>query len=226
MFKIIKDGTSLGMTEAPTYVRQAENGCFVLCQEGQATGIAYGGTVYHLLGREVLEGAESVILEETDAGAEIQAAGESAANNAKLSGQLSAAAKLYVQAATDVPDETALEMPDLFKTWEEALEAGKTVAENSIINDGGTLYRVVATGGVLPQEHQPPHGEGMLAVYRPIDTTHTGTLEDPIPWVYGMDCTEGLYYSYNATVYLCKANMTPCVWAPGTAGLWQWEAVE
>lgn len=226
MFKIIKDGTSLGMTEAPTYVRQAENGCFVLCQEGQATGIDYGGTVYHLLGREALEGAESVILEETDAGAEIQAAGESAANNAKLSGQLSAAAKLYVQAATDVPDETALEMPDLFKTWEEVLEAGKTVAENSIINDGGTLYRVVATGGVLPQEHQPPHGEGMLAVYRPIDTTHTGTLEDPIPWVYGMDCTEGLYYSYNATVYLCKANMTPCVWAPGTAGLWQWEAVE
>lgn len=226
MIKIIKDGTSLGMTEAPTYVRQAENGCFVLCQEAEATGIAHNGTVYHLLGREALEGAESVILEAADAGAEIQAAGESAANNAKLSGQLSAAAKLYVQAATDVPDETALEMPDLFKTWEEVLAAGQNVAQNAIINDGGTLYRVVAAGGVLPQEHQPPHGEGMLAVYRPIDTAHTGTLEDPIPWVYGMDCTEGLYYSYNATVYLCKANMTPCVWAPGTAGLWQWEAVE
>lgn len=226
MFKIIKDGTSLGMTEAPTYVRQAENGCFVLCQEAEATGIAHNGTVYHLLGREALEGAESVILEAADAGAEIQAAGESAANNAKLSGQLSAAAKLYVQAATDVPDETALEMPDLFKTWEEVLAAGQNVAKNAIINDGGTLYRVVAAGGVLPQEHQPPHGEGMLAVYRPIDTAHAGTLEDPIPWVYGMDCTEGLYYSHNATVYLCKANMTPCVWAPGTAGLWQWEAVE
>lgn len=226
MFKIIKDGTSLGMTEAPTYVRQAENGCFVLCQEAEATGIAHNGTVYHLLGREALEGTESVILEAADAGAEIQAAGESAANNAKLSGQLSAAAKLYVQAATDVPDETALEMPDLFKTWEEVLAAGQNVAQNAIINDGGTLYRVVAAGGVLPQEHQPPHGEGMLAVYRPIDTAHAGTLEDPIPWVYGMDCTEGLYYSYNATVYLCKANMTPCVWAPGTAGLWQWEAVE
>ena len=226
MFKIIKDGTSLGMTEAPTYVRQAENGCFVLCQEAEATGIAHNGTVYHLLGREALEGAESVILEAADAGAEIQAAGESAANNAKLSGQLSAAAKLYVQAATDVPDETALEMPDLFKTWEEVLAAGQNVAQNAIINDGGTLYRVVAAGGVLPQEHQPPHGEGMLAVYRPIDTAHAGTLEDPIPWVYGMDCTEGLYYSYNDTVYLCKANMTPCVWAPGTAGLWQWEAVE
>ena len=217
MYRIIKDGTELALIEAPSYVRQARNGCFVLCQEAEAAGIAYNGTVYHLLGREILEVA--------DAGVEIQAARESAAQNAKLSGQLSAAARLYVQAATDVPDETALEMPDLFKTWEEALDAGTTLTENSIINDGGTLYRVVAPGGVLPQAHQPPHGEGMLAVYRPIDTAHKGTMEDPIPWVYGMDCASGLYYSYNAAVYLCKADMKPCVWAPGTAGLWQWEAV-
>ncbi|MBS6800529.1 MAG: hypothetical protein ACLT5P_09860 [Flavonifractor plautii] len=224
MFKIIKDGAALGMTEAPNYVKKAENGCFVLCQEAEATGIAYGGTVYHLLGREDVEGAESVILEAADAGAEIQAAGESAATDAKLSGQLSAAAKLYVQAAADVPDETALEMPDLFKTWEEVLAAGKQLAKDTILNDGGTLYRVVQA--VTPQAHQPPHGEGMLAVYRPIDTAHAGTEEDPIPWVYGMDCTNGLYYSYNAAVYLCKADMKPCVWAPDTPGLWQWEAVE
>lgn len=226
MYRIVKDGAELALIEAPSYVRKAENGCFVLCQEAEATGIAHNGTVYHLLGREALEGAESVILEAADAGAEIQTTKESTANNAKLSVQLSAAARLYVQTAADVPDETALEMPDLFKTWEEVLAEGKTVAENSIINDGGTLYRVVSPGGVLPQAHQPPHGEGMLAVYRPIDTVHAGTQEDPIPWVYGMDCTNGLYYSYNATVYLCKADMKPCVWAPGTAGLWQWEAVD
>lgn len=40
----------------------------MLCQEDQATGIAYGGTVYHLLGREAMDGAESVILEEVDTG--------------------------------------------------------------------------------------------------------------------------------------------------------------
>ena len=68
MYRIVKDGAALALIEAPTYVRQAGNGCFVLCQEDQATGIAYGGTVYHLLGREALEGAESVILEKTDAG--------------------------------------------------------------------------------------------------------------------------------------------------------------
>ena len=198
----------------------------MLCPEAEATGIAHNGTVYHLLGRPDMAGAEiTVMLEETDAGAEIQAASVSATENSKLSGQLSAAARMYVQAATDVPDETALEMPDLFKTWAEILEAGKTVPKDTIINDGGTLYRVVPSEGVLPMEHQPPHGEGMLAVYRPIDKAHTGTQEDPIPWVYGMYCTADLYYSYNGVVYLCKADMKPCVWAPGTAGLWQWEAV-
>ena len=117
MFKITKDGATVAMTEAPNYIKQAENGCFVLCPEAEATGIAHNGTVYHLLGRPDMAGAEiTVMLEETDAGAEIQAASVSATENAKLSGQLSAAARMYVQAATDVPDETALEMPDLFKT--------------------------------------------------------------------------------------------------------------
>ena len=68
MYRIVKDGAALALIEAPTYVRQAGNGCFVLCQEAEAVGIAYGGAVYHLLGLEDLEGAESVILEETDAG--------------------------------------------------------------------------------------------------------------------------------------------------------------
>lgn len=71
-----------------------------------------------------------------------------------------------------------------------------------MLRDGSTLYRVVQSGGVIPQEHQPPHGEGMLAVYRPIDEGHAGTLEDPIPWVYGMDCHAGTYFSYNGHIYL------------------------
>ena len=40
-----------------------------------------------------------------------------------------------------------------------------------------------------------------------------------------MNCEEGKYYSYEGKTYLCKQTMTPCVWAPGTAGLWQWEEV-
>lgn len=223
MYQLTKNGASCGMTEAPTYIKQAENGCYVLCPEPEASGIAYGSTVYHLQGRDALEGAETVTLEEVDAGQKIVEAQEAVSTAAKITGQVSVAAQLFVQAATDIPDDAALKMPGLFRTWEEALAAGTPLAQNAIINDGGTLYRVAQAGGVTPQEHQPPHGEGMLAVYRPIDTAHAGTQSDPIPWVYGMDSSQGKYYSYNGTVYLCKLDMPACVWPPDTTGLWQWE---
>ena len=129
------------------------------------------------------------------------------------------------KAMQSVDDATALEAACLFPSWAKVLAAGEIIAQDTIINDGGTLYRVVTSGGVLPQEHQPPHGEGMLAVYRPIEAVHAGTLEDPIPWVYGMDCEAGLFYSCGGAVYICKAAMSPCVWAPGTDGIWQWEGV-
>lgn len=68
MYKIIKDGATLAMTEAPNYIKQQENGCFALCTAEEAAGIAHAGTVYHLLGRQPLEGVETVVLEATDAG--------------------------------------------------------------------------------------------------------------------------------------------------------------
>ena len=75
MYKIIKDGETVAMTEAPNYIRMAGNGCRILCPAEEAEGIAHGGQVFHLMGRPDLEGAAATImLEETDAGAEIQAA--------------------------------------------------------------------------------------------------------------------------------------------------------
>ena len=74
MFKIIKGNGDIGMTEAPTYIKRAGNGCFVLCPEPEASGIAFGGNVYHLAGREPLEGAETVSLEHIDGGKELDVA--------------------------------------------------------------------------------------------------------------------------------------------------------
>ena len=59
MFKITKDRATVAMTEAPNYIKQAENGCFVLCPEAEATGIAHNGTVYHLLGRPDMAGGRN-----------------------------------------------------------------------------------------------------------------------------------------------------------------------
>lgn len=214
MYEIRKDGAAIALTEKVNYIRRHENGFYILCDEKEAQGIAVNGTVYHLLNRPGMEGLDTVFIVEVDAGGELTAA-------AKMSGQLTAAAKIFVQ-QTDIDDAAALQMPGLFKTWEEALTAGAALSANTIIACGDKLYRVVQDS-TTPQSHQRPDGEGMLAVYRPIDQVHAGTQADPIPFVNGMDTEAEKYYSYNGKVYLCKLTMPACVYAPDTPGLWQWE---
>lgn len=131
--------------------------------------------------------------------------------------------RAMARSATTLSDAVALSVPDLLPTWEELLDAGTEISAGVCLTCNGKTYRVVQS--VTPQAHQPPDAEGMLAIYRPIEREHAGTQSDPIPWVNGMDCEEGKYYSYEGKTYLCKADMVPCVWAPGTAGLWQWEVV-
>ena len=223
MYEIRKDGALLALTEQVNYIRLHADGFYLLCPEAEAQGVAVSGTPYHLMGRDEMSECETVVVQEADAGTALQAAQETAAEGAKMNGQMQAAVKLYVQKATDIPDEQALEMPDLFRTWDEALAAGEELGANTVLNLDGQLYRVVQA--VTPQEHQRPDGEGMLAIYRPIDQTHAGTQEDPIPFVYGMDTEQGKYYSSGGKTYLCNLTMTPCVWAPGTPGLWQWTEV-
>ena len=73
MYRIIRssDGESIGMTETPNYIKQAENGCYVLCPEPEASGIAFEGERYHLYGRDEIPDAESVMLVPVDAGVEL-----------------------------------------------------------------------------------------------------------------------------------------------------------
>lgn len=113
----------------------------------------------------------------------------------------------------------------LFDEW----QAGETYEAGFRLVHEGVVYEVIQK--VTAIETQPPSAEGMLAIYRPLSTdsetgeTPTGTMDDPIPYIYDMDVYNGKYYSYNGKTYLAKADMIPCTWAPGTAGLWQWEEV-
>lgn len=72
MYKIMRtsDGASLGLTEGITYIKRAANGCFVLCPEPEASGLAFAGAVYHIAGRPALDGKEDVLLQQVDAGDE------------------------------------------------------------------------------------------------------------------------------------------------------------
>ncbi len=69
--KIIKasDGTVLALTEDVTYIKKADDGCYILCPEPDASGISYASTPYHLLDRDPMgDDLESVMLEQTDIG--------------------------------------------------------------------------------------------------------------------------------------------------------------
>lgn len=73
MFKIIKDGVTLGMADKLNYIRYHENGCFILCDKDEAEGIAYNGVPYHLINASQLIGvSEDVTVEEVEAAVEIQ----------------------------------------------------------------------------------------------------------------------------------------------------------
>ena len=133
-----------------------------------------------------------------------------------------AALTAFAAGAPTLTDAQALKMASTFPVWPAGVNEDGQYVQGQVVQDEGQLYRVMQPT-VTPLENQPPHGEGMLAVYRPIEVEHEGTLEDPIPWVYGMDCYNGKYYSYEDKLYLCTGDMIPCTWAPGTEGVHQWE---
>ena len=128
MFRIIRDGESVGMTEAPNYIKLTENGSYNLCQEPEASAIIFEGKVYHLLDRPALEGVDTVMLEETDAGTEIVKATE-------------AGGIMFVTMAEggQIDDTTAAEHADLFAPWAYPV----SYKADNIRRYGGKLYRCV-----------------------------------------------------------------------------------
>lgn len=120
---------------------------------------------------------------------------------------------------------SVLAQAGVFEQW----EAGKTYQAGYRLAHEGIVYEVIQE--VTALENQPPNAEGMLAIYRPLSVDAEtgeepdGTQEHPYEFLYGMDVTNGCYYTYEGKLYLAKADMPACVWYPGTAGLWQWEEV-
>ena len=129
MFRITKSGAVIGMTETPNYIKQQENGCFALCPEPLASGIVFEGAVYHLMGREALDGVENVMLEETDAGAEITKATETGG-----------IMFVTMAEAGNIDDVTAAEHADLFSPWAYPVNYIK----DQIRRHNGALYRCLS----------------------------------------------------------------------------------
>ena len=111
----------------------------------------------------------------------------------------------------------------LFPAW----APGEAYVTGDRLVHEGVVYEVQQA--VTAQAHQTPRSAGMLAVYRPISADPDtgaepdGSRENPYSFIYGMDVSTSKYYIFKGKLYLAKADMKPCVWNPGTPGLWQWE---
>lgn len=68
MYKIIKDGKTIAITEKLNYIKLSSNGVYVSSDEREAQGVAHNNTPYNLIGRAPMEGCETVFVVEVDGG--------------------------------------------------------------------------------------------------------------------------------------------------------------
>lgn len=101
-----------------------------------------------------------------------------------------------------------------------SLKAGTRIAYEAIV------YNVIQDVAIT-LEHQYPGAPGMLAIYRPAASDNAdGSIDNPYPFIYGMDVEKDKYYTYDGHKYKAELSMPACVYPPGTPGLWQWTLIE
>ena len=93
-------------------------------------------------------------------------------------------------------DENAVKVIDLYPVW----TGGIAVAKDSRYQYNGKLYKCVQAH--TTQADWTPNVTP--ALWTVIDVTHTGTIDDPIPAVAGMEYVYGKYYIEGETIYICK----------------------
>ncbi len=102
------------------------------------------------------------------------------------------------RAAQSLTDDVALTAITLHPEW----AAGHTYVRDHKVRQGGKLWRCL-------QLHTSQVGwepENAASLWAQICQTHSGTLEDPIPYEGGMALTNGLYYVQNGVAYLCTRD--------------------
>lgn len=95
----------------------------------------------------------------------------------------------------NVDDNTALRMKSFYPEW----ASGVSYAVGFKVQYNGKLWRVV-------QAHTSLIGwepENAASLWEQINETHTGALDDPIPYDGNMALISGLYYIQNGAIYLC-----------------------
>lgn len=98
----------------------------------------------------------------------------------------------------EVDDNTALRMMAYYPEWEQ----GKAYAVGNKLTRNGKLYKVL-------QAHTAQVGwepESVPAMFAEINETHSGELDDPIPYNGNMALEQGAHYIQGDEIYLCTRD--------------------
>lgn len=96
-------------------------------------------------------------------------------------------------------DDVAAKSVELYPDW----IAGINVKAGERYQCDGLLYKALQDH--VTQDNWRP-GQATASLWRVIDVTHAGTLEDPIPFALNMEVFKDKYYSWESKVYLCTRD--------------------
>ena len=106
----------------------------------------------------------------------------------------------------NVDDNTAVRMLDFYPEWTE----NTTYTVGFKVRYKGKLWRVI-------QEHTAITGwepNVAPALWEQINETHSGAIDDPIPYEGNMALTAGLHYHQDFVIYLCNRDTVNPVYNP------------
>lgn len=117
---------------------------------------------------------------------------------------LSSAQKLRAAingAGAMLTDEQALACKLIYRQWADLI--GTTARPGQRFLHGETLYKVRDDASVHTFSREWEPGVTTAALYTAIDEAHSGTIDDPIPWVQPMELYAGKYYTEGGKLYSC-----------------------
>ena len=109
------------------------------------------------------------------------------------------------QASQSLEDSIALTAVELFPKWKDLVKAAKSVTKGFRFQHKEKLYRTEQPEYIFVDTYVPGTA-GTESLFSKVDETHTGTIDNPIPYERNMEIYEGLYYTQSGVLYLCTRN--------------------
>lgn len=106
------------------------------------------------------------------------------------------------RAMQSIDGKDALVAVGLYPAWAELCEKSFVAEQTGFkFSHSGILYKTRQPGYTFVSHYVPSVGTESL--FERIVETHTGTLDDPMPYDGNMALTAGLYYVQDSVVYRC-----------------------